>query len=339
MSDITTLHGRPIHDGQGGNQPTPITPLRDLPCSFLIGAAYRADDATSSDPDYDPPFRREFNSMTPENKFKQVNLNTSDGVWGWTAADLLVTLSETNAQAFNAHALVYQAALPTWIIEGGFSAEQLSARMEDHVRAVVGRYTGRIATVEVVNEVWDVNGDFRTGVLYDTIGEDYAKGAFAWAAAEDPNAVLMWNGNEFTQPGAGLENAITKIGGYLDEGIPIHAVGIQLHLKLDVVEALGLKTVMGQLNSTFKRFAALGLDIHITECDIAIDDPSSAAKRYRQAQWYAAIIHQCKRQPAIKVFTMWGFTAKYSWITRSSRLTVWCMKRFQQNRKCLFKSS
>jgi endo-1,4-beta-xylanase len=65
--------------------------------------------------------------------------------------------------------------------------------------------------------------------------------------------------------------------------------------------------------ANFQRFAAPGLDLHITELDIRLQD-SSAASLAAQAKLYGELATICVQQPNCKVFQTWGFTDKYSWI-------------------------
>ena len=62
-----------------------------------------------------------------------------------------------------------------------------------------------------------------------------------------------------------------------------------------------------------KRFAALGLEIHITELDIRLND-SSTGSLNAEAKLYGELATICVQQPPCKVFQTWGFTDKYSWI-------------------------
>jgi len=59
------------------------------------------------------------------------------------------------------HTLVWHSQTPDWVFtdENGndLSREELLARMEDHIKTVVGRYKGRIKGWDVVNEAVEQN--------------------------------------------------------------------------------------------------------------------------------------------------------------------------------------
>ena len=64
--------------------------------------------------------------------------------------------------------------------------------------------------------------------------------------------------------------------------------------------------------------ADLGLEIHITELDIALDsgDPSGLAT---QGDLYRKIAVICLQNPNCRVLQTWGFTDKYSWLPGYSK--------------------
>jgi endo-1,4-beta-xylanase len=91
-------------------------------------------------------------------------------------------------------------------------------------------------------------------------------------------------------------------------GVPIDGIGIQAHM------------IVGQLPSSFKSnlqaFAALGVEIAITELDIRMTLPSTSALLAQQSKDYQTVINICKTIPACVGVTIWDYTdkvrAKYS---------------------------
>jgi endo-1,4-beta-xylanase len=61
-----------------------------------------------------------------------------------------------------------------------------------------------------------------------------------------------------------------------------------------------------------ERFAALGLDVAITELDIRI--PSTPEKLAQQAQDYASVVKACHAVSRCVGVTFWGISDKHSWI-------------------------
>jgi endo-1,4-beta-xylanase len=76
------------------------------------------------------------------------------------------------------------------VSSGGFSYEELQAVIEAHISNVVGHYAGLCDHWDVVNEIADDNGGWRSSVFYDTMGTDFLAISFNAAKAADPNAKL-----------------------------------------------------------------------------------------------------------------------------------------------------
>ena len=83
---------------------------------------------------------------------------------------------------------------------------------------------------------------------------------------------------------------------FKSRGVPINGIGFQMHvtLKSDTPEDLQSFAV------NLKRFADLGLEIHITELDVRLpsDDPANLAA---QAKFYSEIVDACVRQAACRM--------------------------------------
>jgi endo-1,4-beta-xylanase len=97
------------------------------------------------------------------------------------------------------------------------------------------------------------------------------------------------------------------VSSFKQQGIPIDAIGMQMHLTSGGVDISSLSTNM-------QRFAQLGLQIYITEMDVRYPTPISAANLQAQANIYKNVLNACLQQPACKGLQTWGFTDKYSWI-------------------------
>jgi endo-1,4-beta-xylanase len=65
----------------------------------------------------------------------------------------------------------------------------------------------------------------------------------------------------------------------------------------------------------------LGLDVHITEADVRIKEPTTDAKLEKQARIYSDLLRLCLEADSCGAFVMWGFTDKYSWIETSGLFT------------------
>lgn len=96
-------------------------------------------------------------------------------------------------------------------------------------------------------------------------------------------------------------------------GVPIDGVGLQLHVDLNYNLAGGVK-------QDIARYAALGLEVHITELDVKCGDGCNwtADKEKQQAAIYHDLLNACLAYPkTCKNFETWGFTDKHTWISNN----------------------
>lgn len=255
---------------------------------------------------------REFNLVVAENAMKWGFLQTSRGQYNFAAADLLLDFAQKNHQVVRGHALVWHRSLPRWM-DGPFTPAEMEAILSEHIRTVVGRYRGRIAYWDVVNEAVGDDAQLRASPF--NVVPDYLEKAFRLAHIADPNAKLFYN--DYGIEGLGLKSdAVYALLKSLDEkGVPIDGVGFQVHVNLNF-SPQGVR-----MAENLERFAKLGLEIHITEMDVQMSGSAARAERLeKQAQVYREVLQICLRQPRCKVFTLWGFTDAHSWLSASEPL-------------------
>jgi endo-1,4-beta-xylanase len=66
------------------------------------------------------------------------------------------------------------------------------------------------------------------------------------------------------------------------------------------------------------RLAALGLEIHVTEMDVRVALPVTAAKLQAQAETYRDVVAACVAVAACRSITFWGVTDSHSWIASTA---------------------
>ncbi len=134
---------------------------------------------------------QEFNSVTPENSFKWSFINPLPGRYRWAAADNLVSFARTNGMEVHGHTLVWHRQLPNWI---KFSdVEDRETHMREFIDRMLKRYSDRVPVWDVVNEVFEDNGEYRNSVWYEGMQEQYIEIAFRQARESAPNARLLYN--------------------------------------------------------------------------------------------------------------------------------------------------
>jgi endo-1,4-beta-xylanase len=126
-------------------------------------------------------------------------------------------------------------------------------------------------------------------------GEEYIAKAFQYAHEADPDAVLFYNDYNEISP-VKREKIYKLVKGLKDAGVPIHGVGLQGHWAVN-------EPSQGQLDSTIKRFADLGLKVQVTELDISVY-PKEHNARQRQANDNDTSFTAQKEQKQLEVYKM-----------------------------------
>ncbi|MFK7854052.1 MAG: endo-1,4-beta-xylanase [Granulosicoccus sp.] len=278
--------------------------LRDLADKrdFKIGFAAALQSATLADNElYRDIAAEEFNILTPENSHKMGWIHPVRGEFRFEDADDLADYSEQHGMDLHGHPLVWFAQLPSWVLQlDPVDAQEV---MIEHINAVAGRYKGRVAVWDVVNEALEENGTLRNSIWYQGMGEDYIRLAFEASRQADPDAVLIYNDFDVAWENAKSDAMYELMKRELAAGTPIDGVGFQMHLRsgFDDFESV---------QRNFDRFAALGLQIYITEFDVALDAPDTLEQ---QAAIYQKSLEICLAMSSCKAMQAWGFTDRYSW--------------------------
>jgi endo-1,4-beta-xylanase len=287
-----------------------------------IGVAVNAD-LLENNGKYRNIVNTQFSSVTAENVMKWEALNPAPGVYDWEAAEALIANAEANDQVVRGHTLVWHNQLPTWLTTGDYSAEELRAILENHVKTVAEHFAGDIQQWDVVNEIFNDDGTFRETIWYQAYeelglpGEQYVADVFRWANEADPEALLFYNDYnlEFTGPKSNAAYAFVQE--LLAAGVPIDGVGFQGHLD----------TQYGfpDLQNNLQRFADLGLEVALTEVDIRTfvaqkpngtytNTPVDPAEAAQQVEWWAWTLEACLAVEACNSYTVWGVSDANSWI-------------------------
>jgi endo-1,4-beta-xylanase len=94
-------------------------------------------------------------------------------------------------------------------------------------------------------------------------------------------------------------------------GVPIDGVGFQAH----AFPATPLPAE-GAVSANFARFAAAGYLIWVSEMDVMIPDTAGPSALIAQAVVFRDMLDACLLQTRCTEFTTWGFTDRYSWISK-----------------------
>ncbi|GGW68937.1 beta-xylanase [Streptomyces lucensis JCM 4490] len=239
---------------------------------------------------------REFNAVTAENEMKIDATEPQRGQFNFSAGDRVYNWAVQNGKQVRGHTLAWHSQQPSWM--QSLSGSTLRQAMIDHINGVMGHYKGKIAQWDVVNEAFaDGGSGARRDSNLQRTGNDWIEVAFRTARAADPSAKLCYNDyNVEDWTWAKTQAVYNMVRDFKQRGVPIDCVGFQSHFNSGSPYNSNFRT-------TLRNFAALGVDVAITELDI----------QGASASTYANVVNDCLAVPRCLGITVWGVRDTDSW--------------------------
>ncbi|MCJ1306974.1 hypothetical protein MMC25_000618 [Agyrium rufum] len=250
----------------------------------------------------------DFGQITPTNTMKWDSIEPSQNTFSFSGGDTIANLAKKNGQLLRCHNLVWYNQLPSWVSSGTWTNATLVAALKNHIVNEVTHYKGQCYAWDVVNEALNDDGTWRTDVFYNIIGKQYIPIAFATAAATDPSAKLYYNDYNIETASAKSTSAQQIVQLVQSQGIKIDGVGLQSHFIVGETPSTSAQA------SNMAAFTKLGVDVAITELDVRMTLPSTAALLAQQSTDYATTVNACLQTARCVGITLWDFTDKYSWV-------------------------
>jgi len=299
-------------------------------------------------PEFKARFKAEFNlhemdaefnwDVPPDMKIWIPALHPTRDTFDFSQADLVVRQAKSMGKRARGQSLIWgnKAFTPSWLWDGNFSRAEALTILEEHVRTVVGRYNGSHPDLGSVHE-WIVANESLATVYYwnSKFGSDFSwvRTAFVTAREADPNAKLIYNDTFFEFDGEPHNGEISRsnakahavrvynfVSNLIAEGTPIDAIGFQCHLDGDYFVGDRLEHMMNAFTKAINKYQGLGLEVYITELDVAMDKVSGTEneKQDTQAQIYQAI-YETGLHSGVKSFSMFGENDRLSFYNGSGR--------------------
>jgi len=301
-----------------------VDSLRELaPDSMFIGAAANLGDL-NKDSEYKSTLAAQYNLITAENECKWGATEPNQNDFDFSSCDALGSFASENNMTFRGHNLCWGMYNPSWL--ESLSPADKKAALINHIQTTVSHFDGLIKIWDVVNEA--VN-DTATGHSEQPLKEstwypdvpDFVTVAFETARASCEHCQLFYNDYSIASMygyTAHKSDAVYElVKGMVEAGTPIDGVGIQFHIDLSFSDEL-----INGTRDNIKRIGELGLDVHVTELDIACGSyPDYACPEWteeleqQQGELYAELLQVCLDSPYCKNFETWGLTDKYTWLT------------------------
>ncbi|MFD0578511.1 endo-1,4-beta-xylanase [Dactylosporangium darangshiense] len=244
---------------------------------------------------------REFNMVTAENEMKPDATEPQRGQFNFSAGDQIYNWATQRGMKVRGHTLAWHSQQPSWW--GGLSGSSLRQAMIDHINGVMAHYKGKLAYWDVVNEAFNEDGSRRQSNLQGT-GNDWIEVAFRTARNADPSVKLCYNDYNIENWSYGKTQGVyNMIRDFKSRGVPIDCVGLQTHFT-------GGSSLPGNFQTTLSSFAALGVDVALTEVDVTNASTSQ----------YAGLTQACMNVPRCVGITVWGVRDSDSWRSSESPL-------------------
>ena len=320
------------------------------------GVAYHASSITMGN-EFKPDFifrwslPRQFKDFKGENG-KKVKVPSYTLKGFETCADILEATKKNNLE-MRGHVLVWHSQTPDWFFTENYDYDSelvdkdtMNARMEWYIKTVLefvanwekennnGKHI--IKHWDVVNEAcadgatdqkW-LREDSNWFKIYGS--EEFIVNAFRYANKYAPKDVSLvyndyssYNGSTRSANGGGKTNAILKVVDAIQAApdARIDAVGMQSHVQMEY------PPVSGNVNDSFeaavKKFIAKGVNVQITELDIAnakkLYSPMKLKAKYKE--YFEMFIRNKKtaNKKGIEGVTIWGVTDDGTWLNSQSQ--------------------
>jgi endo-1,4-beta-xylanase len=245
-----------------------------------------------------------FDMVTPGNEMKWDTTEPSRGSFNFGPGDQIVTFAQGKSMRIRGHNLVWHSQLPGWV--SSLPLNQVQAAMENHITTEATHYKGKLFAWDVVNEPFNEDGSLRSDVFFQAMGAGYIADALRTAHAADPNAKLYLNDFNIEGSGVKADAMFNLVQSLLSQGVPINGVGFESHFILGQVPS--------SLQTNMARFAALGIDVAITELDDRIQLPATMANLNQQATDFTNVWKACLAVSRCVGVSQWAVGDADSWI-------------------------
>ncbi len=297
---------------------------------------------------YESAIKANFTMVEPDNSLKPPAVWREKTVYDFGAPDRLMGApgqtgwAQQNHMTVRGHTLIYGRddgwTLPNWLvtepgrvvnktIEDGMTKAEATALLRTYIHAVAGRYKGKVAIWDVINETVDdaKNSNpynLRSSFWFRKLGPGFVASAFRWAHEADPAAKLYYNDYGIEGPGPKADAVFALVKSLKAQGVPIDGVGMQWHI--------GVGTHLTPSDGYYQiaqRLKDNGIDFMVTELDVAVPVvvypktdpryglvPMNPADLDTQGRVYGEVLKYALSFPNCRGLNVWEFTDRYSWI-------------------------
>jgi len=286
------------------------------------------DSGSVQNPAYAALVRRECGIVVPENEMKWQWLRKSPDAFDFRGMDGIVRWARQGGLAVRGHTLLWHRPkwFPDWLNTYDFGANpaaEAERLLTTHIRTVVARYGGTIASWDVVNEAidHDRNAPIETS-LSRAMGSAEAVLDLAFHTARDaaPHAELVYNDYMSWEPqhAKHCADVLRLLEGFRKRGVPVDALGVQSHIEMFALDpATGVGPYREREWRAFlDEVVGMGYRLLVTEFDVKDralpgDIALRDAKIADYTRRYFDLMLDYRQLGDILA---WGMVDRYSWL-------------------------
>nr|VWO96522.1 Beta-xylanase (EC [Ganoderma boninense] len=239
------------------------------------------------------------------------------GVFTWDMGDQVVALAQQGGKLMRGHNCVWHNDIPAWVTNTTWTGPELAQVVQEHCFNIVRHWAGQMTSAcryswDVINEPFNDDGTWRETIWYNTLNTSYIPLALHAARQADPHAKLYINEYNTTGPGPKASALKVLVRDLKASGVPLHGVGVQAH------ETVGQVPSLAEVKRNLAEFAALGVEVAITELDVRFGVlPPVEEGLEQQRRDFETIVRACREVEGCIGITVWDWTDKYSWVPAS----------------------
>jgi GH35 family endo-1,4-beta-xylanase len=313
----------------------PLKSVATFPIAVAAGNAAFMTNATSS-----AILKRDFNGMTFENEMKNSSIVNGSGGYNFTTADAMVTAAQAANIQIHGHVLAWhsqaQGAYYRSLLNAAnglaYNYAKVDSLLKTTIQTIAGHFKGKVRGWDVINEMFSdgpagaIRNNTNTGnatandifVWSEYLGRDFGVKAFTYAAEADPAAKLFINDYNLEFSTAKLDSLIAYVAEIRARGARVDGIGTQMHVNIN--------TNKDAIDNHFKKLAATGLLVHVSELDIGVNTNNATSMAFTdalettQAEMYSYIVTSYMRNvPKAQRYgvTIWGLLDNQSWRYKS----------------------
>ncbi|KAL5522844.1 hypothetical protein ACEPAG_8862 [Sanghuangporus baumii] len=256
----------------------------------------------------------QYSMMTPENDMKWENIEPQQNVFNFTGGDEIVRFAKSVNARVRGHTFEWQNQLAPWVNDS-LTATQLDRALENHIKTVLNHYRGKLYAFDVINEMISdntPNETFKDNIWTRKFGEIAMPKALQYAREADKNIKIYINDYGTEGINSKSDTLYNVVQGFIRDGVPVDGIGFQCHFTLGQVPTT--------IAENMQRFAALGLDVAVTEVDINMRGPANETALAQQARDYWTVVNACVSTNRCVGVTTWGVSDDHSWLPNGNAL-------------------